>query len=352
MKKLKSLDDKEISKDYTGDDFFDIDDIVLSELNYCDSYDKKELITSINCNSKKEFVIENYNEVFKSIYDVGKEIFNLFYNENKEKKPVDFITAGFTNPKLTKKLVNIYNQYVLDNGYPFLIEENTPIPEYNEFLLECLMIYLIDNIRKWIFKVKEGLNVGYVNKDFYAGDTAPTYKFATLYNIVRYELINLVYNCRKKLIYDDFEVLDINQVLSYDLQSITSIDRKTSKSHKDFEDRFFLILQRSLILYIVDKLNGKYKTQYAITHTFPILNKVSNQYRTYNLANSLLGIAYNKLLLDLTASKHSYKRRVCVFPGCLNEFERIGKGYFCGNHTEEEMRWWHNQKYYHNKKNK
>ena len=68
-----------------------------------------------------------------------------------------------------------------------------------------------------------------------------------------------------------------------------------------------------------------------------------------------MGIAYDKLLLNSTATEFSYERRMCNVPYCINEFEKEQQYKRCilhrpGGEKEDEAKSYDNQRNYQSSK--
>lgn len=341
----------------TTDDTFDKNDVILIKLNYLlNEYQQDNIIDACNwwnnCdyNTKNdngfdtiEYVIRNGNDVFNSIYTTGKQLFKLIKSKQKDKSLNYLIDNGFIEPNISKSFKKTFNQYIQKYGYPYLLEDNVPYPQYEEFIVECIMVYLIDEVRKWNFKTKQDIKEGY--------NSLVDPKFITLYNMIKPELIAITMEVKDRQILDNFDKSEIIQALEYG-----PMDKGTEEPVDNYNEKFFTILQRSLMLYITNHINGRYKEQYQLTKQKPIYNEDSEQHRVYIIANSLMGIAYDKLLLNLTATEFSCERIICNVPHCINEFEQEKKYKRCilhrpGGEKEDEAKHYDNQRNYKTNKN-
>lgn len=324
----------DITNNNSTDDSFNKNDLVLLKLSSLSDDNYNDVITKADCTRIEKNIIKNSEETFNSIYSTGKELFKLLKSNFGNQNVNNLIDKGFADPIIHSKLKDIFNKYVQENGFPYFIEDKVQVPQYNEFLYECIMIYLVDEMRRWNFKIKRDYKDGL--------SFIPTDKFESLYNILKQELVAITYNIKDTLIEDNFNKLEIVKILDYGLP----INKNNEGVDEYTPDKFFIILQRSIILYIVNRFNGRYSEQYTLTKQLPVFNEASQQYRIYQTSKSLMGIAYNYLLLNLSATEYSLRRKICDFPECNNEFEVIGKGVLCNNHTEEEIRWYRNKKDY------
>lgn len=325
----------------TTDDMFDKNDLILIKLNYLLSEYKQDDIIEINnwydTNSHNytvkndngfdtlEYVVRNADEVFKSIRDTGSELLKLVKNYGKGETLDDLIHFCFCDYDATKELKQYFNHYIQKYGYPYLLDTEVQCPQYEEFTLDCIMLYLINEVRIWNFKTRENVLDGY---ECPIGD-----RFAKLYDMIKQELIYITLNTSGREIFDNFDKQEIIQFLNYGPSKYNLSGKEPS-----FEEynKFFIILQRSLILFITNHINGKYKEQYIVSIQTPIYNESIEQYRLYKKANSLIGIAYDKLFLNLTATENSTERRICALPSCNNEFNAEGKIKYCSIHRSKD----------------
>lgn len=197
------------------------------------------------------------------------------------------------------------------------------------------MLYLINEVRKWNFNAKEqSINEYYLEVDK---------NFIDLYNLIKPELIAIAYEMPEQELIaitsetkKELSTVDSNKMIMIKNLEYGPADHKTNKLVHNYDNIFFLVLQKSLMLYITYHINGEYKEQYALTKQTPIFNEESEQHRIYRVANSLMGIAYNKLLLSLTATEWNWERIICDIPNCINEFEKEGKYTRCPRHRLNE----------------
>lgn len=336
METLINVDELITISDYdTVADEFKKNDIVLIKLNYLlKQYQQTNIIDTYNWNNESdnkkddefdtiEYVVRNEYDVFDSICITGKKLYNKIKKGKKGESFDKLIHDSFTNTDMSEFFKKTFNEYVQRHGYPYLIDNNILHPPYDEFILECIMVYLINEVRKWNFNIKQQI------KDKWTIEVDNN--FINLYNMVKPELIAITLETQDKEILDKFDKLNIIEMLEYG-----PADHKTNKPIKNYNDSFFIILQRTLMLYITNRINGKYKEQYILTKQKPIFNEGSEQHRVYRVANSLMGIAYDKLLFSLTATEFSCERIICEIPNCINEFEKEGKYRRCPRHRYSE----------------
>lgn len=185
-----------ISNNFQINDEFKKNTIILTKLNcLTKEYQEDNIIGTFNwsnINRKKEdefkiveYVVLNEYDVFDSICETGKELYKIIKKGKKRESLDTLIRNGFINPDISKSFKNIFNNYVQKYGYPYLIANEIPCPQYEEFIFECIMLYLINEVRKWNFNAKEqSINEYYLEVDK---------NFIDLYNLIKPELIAIAY---------------------------------------------------------------------------------------------------------------------------------------------------------------
>lgn len=324
-----------------GADKFAGDSVVLIQLNKLPvSHETYNLVEGIDCKVVEKYVIKQRKEVFETVYDFGKIVYKYLSVKHNYSNLSELINPAILDKETITFLKNIFNEFVQNNGYPYMIEklphidDNVPIPDYLEFINESITIYIIEELRRWIIKLRiEETSVGSNNFDIeYV--TSRTNKAVKLFNLLKSELIASLMNRKCSVIYDNISENEVIQLLQ---KGFPIIDKKTPLTKKVLLE-FLTILQRTLIIYVIEIINGTYKNQYNISKRLPIFNSTSDQYRLYIMAHSLMGIGYDYLLSGLTVSKISFERAICNYPDCNNEFEKDGTGKYCPIHQDDEYK--------------
>lgn len=336
-------------------DLYDKNSIVLIRLNKlppdCIS---NEFVNEKDCTISCNWIIKNRKEVFESIYNLGREIYNTFYKKKSNEHPLPYYSYVLLDENNDKnKLKNLFNNYVKENGYPYLTEnppflgvEKLYIPSYDIFLDECMDFYIIEELRKWIVKIKNNQSVGYKSNKEGTTLTVPVQKFKSLYELFNTKIITWVSHTNDSIFDDHYSKESVLTILDWGLPFTSAV----TKSDRIMLNRFTKVLHRTLIYYLLTKYFGGNFTQNSITKSIPIFNRTSDEYRLYTTAFSLTGIAYDYLLNNLTATKIGSTRAICEMPECNNEFEKLTKSNFCGRHEPEEIRKYINHKYYEKRK--
>lgn len=332
-------------------DLYDKNSIILINLSKLPSnYTSDEFITVKDCTVSCSWIIKNRKDVFESTYNLGREIYNTFYKktDNEYQMPYySYVVLDDQNDK--NKLMILFNNFVKENGYPYLTKnldflgiKSVYVPKYSEFLDECMDLYIIEELRKWITKIKNNTNNGYKSSKEGTTITVPVQRFKSLYELFSTKLINWVSITNDKIFDDHYN----REAVLYALKLGLPFSSAITNSDLLILHRFISILHRSLIYYLLTKVFGKNFGQHNITKSIPIFNKTSDDYRLYTTAFSQVGIAYDYLLNNLTATKLGSTRAICEIPECNNEFEKLTKSNFCGAHSAAEIRKYINHKYY------
>ena len=336
-------------------DLYEKNSIVLIRLNTLPSnYISNELINEKDCTISCSWIIKNKKEVFESIYNLGREIYNTFYKKKSNERTLPYYSYVLLDENNDKnKLKKLFNNYVKENGYPYLTEtpqflgiEKLRIPSHAEFLDVCMDFYIIEELRKWIAKIKNNQNVGYKSSKEGTTLTVPVQKFKSLYELFNTKIITWVSHTNDSIFDDHYSKESVLTILDWGLpftSAVTEVEQAKLES-------FTMVLHRTLIYYLLTKYFGENFTQNSITKSIPIFNRTSDEYRLYTTAFSLTGIAYDYLLNNLTATKIGSTRAICEMPECNNEFEKLTKSNFCGLHEPEEIRKYINHKYYEKRK--
>lgn len=332
-------------------DLYDKNSIVLVNLNKLPpNYISNGFVTEKECTISYSWIVKNRKEVFESVYNLGREIYNTFYKSSNSEHKLSYFSYDILSDQNDKnKLMVLFNNFVKENGYPYLIKnleflgiKSLFIPKYSEFLDECMDLYIIEELRKWITKTKNNTNTGYKTNKEGTTFTIPVQRFKSLYELFSLKLISWTAHTSDTIFDDHYSKESILNVLDLGLPFSSAVNDNDHFILARFTD----YLHRSLIYYLLTKVFGKNFGQHNITKSIPIFNSTSNEYRLYTTAFSQIGIAYDYLLNNLTATKIGTTRAICEMPECNNEFEKINKSNFCTAHKDEEIRKYINHKYY------
>lgn len=297
------------------DDYYNPEDIVLLKYLKFEN-DKVKQINNVVLDSL---------EVLESICNLGKEILNVFISEYsvryviKNNLDLDNIVEYLEQER--EKVNHIIYKWILENGFPYINNDNDDI---NLLIWDSLICYIFKELHKHSINFNNYVKSSKINRK-----DNPKYKISFYVSIIRNILIFTLQNahnqryvgeCTKELMNED-DIINIikelkgRKISSYDL----FMDKDTLK-----------LFDMGMITYIllhIDEL--KRKDNFKLTRQIPIYNKHANEIRFYNTATSLIGIAYNRLLINLTTTKYGYVRVECANPDCNNVFVKNGKNMFC-----------------------
>lgn len=330
MKKKPSVTDQELNGIGDGSDQFKPGSIILLQLNMVpEDFTTESIINSTNCTNKENYIVQDKKIVFESICQVGKE--SLKALKGTDKNLDELMNHIWNNKHAVEQVKSLFNEFVYTNGYPYLIDTPPNIqtkvycPDYIEFIYESIVLYLVDELRRIIFKIRVEENESSSNYS-----TSHTTKLQKTFIKLKSELVSTLITGKGAIIYDNIDKEQVIEILEQGVPAAT----KTEPLLKDDLLKFIQIMQRTLIYYVIDHTSGDNQIQYSITKRLPIFNTTSEQYRLYPMAYSLIGIAYDYLLNNLTATKVSPEREICAYPDCYNEFEKFGKGKYCYEHQD------------------
>jgi hypothetical protein len=263
-------------------------------------------------------VYYNNLETFDSICTLGKCIIEDFNINN-----INNVNRLYLKENLLK-LTEIIKDWIKENSYPYAIfnKEDFLIT----FLTDCIRCYALYDIHKWMIKIYN---------NFEEVKSAPK---------VSKELTNLIkavdFMDLSNFVYAD----DLNKYIQNLPQNYTQIDdfiiitrknEKTENMEKTINN-YYNTVRKVLIGYTSSIIINR-KSDFLITKQQPFYEPNKKQYRIIDNANSIIGIAYNKLLLNLTTN-NSYDRIICANPNCNNEFAKIGRRKYCKNKACQNVR--------------
>lgn len=253
----------------------------------------------------------NNNSTFDSIYSLGKQ-----FKETTEKLGISTLTdinRGTIRSVIDSIMLDIQD-WIEINGYPYF---SGNISEYHlnkndlpiDFIRDSINLYVLYDIHKWLIKINR-------EKETISEFPNQSPELNNLVRLINY--INLLdysqdldINCYIANIPKEYNYVDTYKfVLSVtnDFSYISSVKDliKYSDSIRDL-----------LFAYIKSITNSR---DFIVTKQLPFKIKGSSQVRIRESANSIMGIAYQKLLFHLTSSNTEFKREICHARDCNNEF--------------------------------
>lgn len=315
--------------------------IKYSEFNkYCDDiYDQESVILDRYCyfdNGERYGInncLLNSFEVFQKVCDLGKDIFNKYLEINnltikdiyKKRFGMGHILKLYNNGTYTE----IINNWINENGYPYSskVKENEQKMLIVEDAFKC---YIFSQIhKKLVFLNEEGFE--YSNPD---RKQNPKYSMEFYIRLIRIILTNEIPKLLRGSEFND----GVLSVLLDEENDYTDIRNKLNKIIKSndtyteqIDDNTVFFIRAALISHVLRKVNDTNSSnrEYMITKTVPVYNTKTKEFRFYEKATSLIGIAYYRMLLILSTTKYGYTRIPCRNEECNNYFIRSGKKQFC-----------------------
>lgn len=257
-----------------------VEDIPLCLIDMAEAFDLiNEIGTSILKYILTNSLYKNRHDIYDTIIDiVGDNSSKCFYD---------------------------YEQWIDNNAYPYSFKSYLEKENYNivNFMYDSALLSMYYEMYLWAFKFEDdGYDIG---KRFYK----------------LLHLLNLAEN-----------VLNEYNVSPEDIKLAIPDANNDKKKNVPL----FYNLRRLLLKLITDKTNDY---EYQITKQIPFYNKDKDIYHLYNKANSIMGIAYYKLLLNITSNSKK-RQKICLNPSCIN-FVVIDRNYRycdeCRNNGIPEM---------------
>ena len=316
--------------DFYDDDDFDEEYICINKtyfgrLKYnkiCNEHKLAETALSLGIffKSDNKPYLYNKNSCFNSLLHLG-ELLNL---EIKNKYNIININ-NLSTADMMKELYENYLQPWLDlNVYPYYNEKIY----YLDFLLDCLYLYLLYDIHKWIIKLNK-INT-YIDDEMVAREESK-------------EIIDIIIQKLKYINMKDFIInkYGFNLRYIYGLPIVDNIDNELIYLDNLFNNRLTfnsIDEQNNFIDYVTKYLiecakeRTRERIDFTITKNFIYYNINSKQYRILETSFSVIAVAYDKLLLHLTSTELDYKREICHAKNCNNEFvKNSNRKIYCDN---------------------
>lgn len=317
------LDFKEL-KDIN--DNYDPESIVLDNYRYIDN-NIGDKTSANNC-------LINSFDVLQKVSDLGKAIFEKYIEISNCTKN-DIYKNGTTLGKILVETHHgvydeLINDWLNENGLPYsskidINDQKILIPE------DALLCYLFSQLHKRLILWKE-------EKDSYAN---PDRKQSPKYNIELYlTVLNpiITKEIKRLLRGSQFNEGVIRILLSDENDEGEIYDKLKKITNKDgnytelIDDNIIFFIRAALISSVLEKIDYKKSEisyEYKVSKTIPIYNSYTKEFRFYEKASSLIGIAWNRLLQVLITTEYGYTRVPCRNEECNNYFVKDGKNQFC-----------------------
>ena len=280
------------------------EDIILNIYNY-----KNKQIN--NC-------VFNSSDVLKIVCDLGKEILDIYLDKHSSKYVIEnkiMLDDILEDKDLNDKYLNAVNEWIQENGFPYIEKES------NNILIDSVICYIINQIQKIVYykqleNIKRELNT----------QTYSKYSLKFYLTIIR----DIVYRLKRIDTFTIFSHGIIDYIETYGRNSFINNYNKIvyNKNVELIDDNFVFILKVSLLEWILFR---KYRDRknFAVSKDYPIYNKKSKEFFFNEVASSLMGIAYQRLMINVTIVNFGYTKIPCRNEACNNFFTKTGKGEFC-----------------------
>ena len=298
--------------------FINTKPIIIKSTDIIDEDDEfTEEYIGINTNNKVKLYYSN--SCFDSIYHLG-ELIQIELNNHQISNIRKILTI---EKNIKNDLIKKYiNPWIKVNGNPYRFKKlNNTI-----LITDSIELYLIYEIHKWLIKLntqKEKMNIKRKKNESYeeVNEILTLLKYIEMDDFIKYKL-----QCHKRYIVNS---LDFNKNAEWNyLEKI--LNKDSTISNDNDLDKFIKYITRCLIEFTIAKFENN--EDYTIKKQQPYYVIESDQYRILKTGESLMGIAYNKLLLHLTSTRFNRKREICHAPGCNNEFvKNSSNDKYCSN---------------------
>ena len=294
------------------DDMYDPEDVVL--LEYVSFKDNKPIIHNN--------VVINSIDVLVAVCELGKDLLDLVLKNNsityitKNNYDLEDIIEMLNNDDVTP----IINKWMLENGLPYVKEDYDKV---KTIVWHSILCFVFRALHKHITEFKS-VESAKVHKK------VPTkYKLQFYMSLVRDIFVFTLTPGRSQKYVGDL----VSEIVTNDEMNniVKDLKERRIESYAKYMSKDVLkLFDSAMISYILCEINNFNMTEnFKLTRQIPIYNKDSKEIRFYNTATSLIGIAYNRLLINLTTTKWGNVRRECANPDCFNVFVKDGKNEFC-----------------------
>ncbi len=294
------------------DDMYDPEDVVL--LEYVTFKNHKPIIYNN--------VVINSVDVLVAVCELGKDLLDLALKG----KSLSYITKNNYDLEHIIEMLNkddvtqIVNKWMLENGLPYVKEDYDKL---EAIVWHSMLCHVFRALHKHIIAFK-------TIKSAKEHEEIPTkYKLQFYLSLVRDIFVFTMTSGKSQKYVGDL----VNEIMDNDELDIIvkEFKERKIKSYSKYMNKDILkLFDASMISYILCEIyNYNLTENFKLTRQMPIYNKDSKEIRFYNTATSLIGIAYNRLLINLTTTKWGNVRRECANPDCYNVFVKCGKNEFC-----------------------
>ena len=294
----------------------------------------------VDCGSPAELLMSISMENTGTKYYKDSSCFDSIYELGKLLKKDEQKLKGDT---LLLEEVKHISKWLECNEYPYKSINIIP-----NFVYDCVQLYSIYEAHIWVNKIRKNINI--IANSFSKTKTDNP-ELNKLIDYLDY-LKNNTMNFGKRI----NNILDSSKYESYgELLSQSILDFKNNRNNNEsilFNKKKLeeFIEQTAVFLtdYVEEKININ-KEEFLIS-TQKINYNFDTTQNMIRYANSIVGIAYNKLLLNLTAY-YTEEKEICCVRDCSNTFDKTKSNHqWCQIHQQARKNAW--RKNNNNKKEK
>ena len=255
---------------------------------------------------------------FNSFIELGKNIYETsIFNSIDE--------INYENKNVSKKYEIVYKmvyEWIKLNGNPYNyinpmhsdLKDILPKDRIMQFVYDCLICYSFYQINTSLLWLDN-------NDDEDEDENSIQANISNIEKFIRFT--NLSNMCKEVI--DDLYIINYEEFNDYDL--IIS-DLEHLEENNIGTSEYQISINRILICIIAHTVIYR-RHDFLITNQKPIYIKNLMKYSLFENAESLTGIAYHQLLLNLTAGELPYNIRRCKNPNCSIMFHSRYRQQYC-----------------------
>lgn len=268
-------------------------------------------------------VVLNKKNIFDIVYNTGQSIFEKI---NAKYTIECYLSGSFSlDYEAQYFFENIYSKWIMDYGFPHQSDNEDDWGEYT-FIWDCLTLYIFF----YIHKLRSAYEISIENDPY-----IQTSKII--------DKLNKAINLFKKYWLSDDELLlalfsnkEIKENFSDFYHFRYSLEKTSLQLKKITDNKNYLNYIKKGMLYYLNRLikndrpkDFKFKSQ-------SVLKSKTDEYKKLDIcAPSLMSIAYDQLLNNLTSGSYDSEVKKCKNPECDNYFSAYGNNKFCSEKCAE-----------------
>lgn len=320
MLEIKSKIKTNINDDFSGKFVYISKIYTLFDGDYYELEQEEQFDLKVDINEWK-YILNNSryyssSSAFESILDLGKTLVSTLDIRN-----IDDINRITLSDKITVCEL-LVKEWIELNAYPYSLFNKDDF--IFAFIKHCVILYIIYDIHKWLIKIENNFEVIITAPN----NSVELNKLNKLLNFIQLNDFIINTNLRSYIMNlpEDYNLLE-------DHKAINSYEKKIEANYSNRETyikNYCNVIRRNILGYITSIIQDN-SANFFISKQLPFHEANNNQYRIIDTATSIIGIAYNQLLLYLTSSSIGYKRVICANPNCNNEFIKTNRQEYCSN---------------------